>query len=937
MKKISLSEKKNIQIRGAQQNNLKKIDVDIPLKTFTVICGPSGSGKSSLAFETLFAEGQRRYTETLSNYVRQFIKEANKPQIEAIYNVPPPILLGQRNNIRSSRSIVGTHSEVLDHLRLIFSKTSQIQCPKHKVPLQGYSPSKGAQKINQTFEKGMLLFPIEKLKKTQATSLKAQLLKDGFTRISFFKKKKMEILFLDSLTPLPSSFYVVVDRLTFSDVKRVSDSLSQCYRASIQYNLHLKSGVAILLDSKGNIHFLNEKPSCPVCKYQFPLPLTPSLFNFNSTLGACPECKGFGNILSIDENKIIPHPNLSLSQGAIQIFSTPSTAFERRKLHAFCKDKKIDLHIPWSQLKKREKLLLWKGNKDFIGINGFFKFLEEKRYKMHIRILLARYKTPIECQKCSSNRTRKELLDILFQNKNIAEWTQLTFSQIEKELNVIKLSPEQSLLIDEALKALKRKIQFINQIGLGYLRLNRPTRTLSGGELQRLNLASQLGIGLSQILYILDEPTIGLHSQDCKKLIEMLQGLQKNGNTILTIEHDPEIIQQAQHIIEMGPGSGEKGGEIIHKGSISSFLKNKNSPTSLALTHPKKNIIKQRPVNVNNFKYFLKLQGCHIHNLKNIDIQIPLNRMVVCSGVSGSGKSSLIVYTLCSALKQVLGDKKKSALYNKPLPLKSMEGTNRIKRVSLIDQSPAEQTLRSLVATYIDIYTSIRNIMALAPLSKKKGLLPRAFSLNVDGGRCPDCRGLGYQEIEMVFMDPVRLICESCKGLRFQKSLLEVQFRNKNIHQILQMTVDQSMNFFKAYPPIFRPLSILKKVGLEYLKLGQSLSTLSGGESQRMKLARELSNSNIKGTFYILDEPSTGLHIREIDLLLKVLDHLVEKGASVILVEHNLQVISNCDYIIDLGPKAGEEGGYLVGQGPLNDFLIKNKGATAQCLRSYIN
>ena len=924
----------SILIRGAQQNTLKNINIDIPLKTFTVICGPSGSGKSSLAFETLFAEGQRRYTETLSNYIRQFIKEASKPNIESIHNVPPPIVLGQRNNIRSSRSIAGTHSEVLDHLRVIFAKTAQVQCPKHKIPLQGYSSSQGALKISKTFTKGWLLFPIEKTKKKHILQLKKQLLADGFTRIGFLKKtKKLEIQNLSVSTSLPSSFYVSVDRLMFSDVQRVSDSLSQCYKWSLQYNPHFKTGTAIVLDSKNKLHFLTENPSCPVCKYQFSLPVTPSLFNFNSTLGACSACKGFGNILSVDENKVVPNPQLSLAQGAISIFSTPSTAFERRKLHAFCKEKSIDLHIPWFQLKKKEQLLLWKGDNHFIGINGFFKFLEEKRYKMHIRILLARYKTPVPCKECSSRRLRKETSLFLFQNKTISEWTQMSFSQIEEYLNAIQLSSSQLLLIDEVLKTLKRKIQFINQIGLGYLRLNRPTRTLSGGELQRLNLASQLSIGLSQILYILDEPTIGLHSKDCEILISMLKNLQKNGNTILIIEHDPAVIKKAQHIIEMGPGSGEKGGQVIFSGSFSSFLKDKSSLTLKSLKRSKNNIVQPRPMNINNFKYFLKLKNCRIHNLKNINIQIPLNRMVVCSGVSGSGKSSLIVHTLYPALKQMLKDKKSKNSFTHS----SIEGVERIKRAVLIDQSPAEQTLRSLIATYINIYTSIRNIMGEASSIQRKSFSPRDFSLNVDGGRCPECRGLGYQEIEMIFMDPIRLICESCKGLRFQTSILEVCFKRKNIHQILQMTVNQAMDFFKAHPSIFQPLSILKKVGLEYLKIGQSLSTLSGGESQRIKLARELADSNIKGTCYIFDEPSTGLHIQEIDLLLKVLDQLIHQGASVILIEHNLQMISNCDYIIDLGPKAGEEGGRIVGQSPLNDFILKNKGVTAQSLRSYLN
>ena len=924
------SHQKFIHIKEAEQNNLKKIDVRIPLKHFTVICGPSGSGKSSLAFETLFAEGQRRYTETLSNYVRQFIKEASKPHLKEIKNIPPPVLLEQRNNLRSSRSIVGGHSEVLDHLRLIFSKVGQVYCPQHQIPLKGFSPSEGARELNSTLDKGTLLFPIEKIKKKQKALIQKQLLKDGFIRIGILKQRKFKILPLEASTTLPLSCYVVVDRLAFNNIQRVSDSLSQCYRSSLQYNSHFSSGVALVLDAQNNIHYLNEKPSCPNCQYQFPFPLTPSLFNFNSTLGACSSCKGFGSILSIDEKKVIPRPELTLVQGAIHLLNSPSTSFERRTLLSFCKEKKIDIHTPWEKLPQKHKKLIWKGGRRFIGIQGFCDFLEERKYKMHVRILLSRYKTAFPCKECVSQRTRKEVQHIQFQNKNIWEWTQMSFLELEKNLNSIQLSSKKMELIQEALKSLKRKVSCINQMGLDYLRLDRLTQTLSGGEFQRLNLANQLGLGLSQILYILDEPTIGLHSQDGTRLISMLKNLQKNGNTVLTIEHDPQVIKEAGHIIEMGPGSGEKGGYIIYSGSPSNFFKNKKSPTALAFKKPKTNILKGRIIDSKNYKYFLKLKGCHIHNLKNIDIQIPLNRMVVCSGVSGSGKSSLIVDTLYPALENVLKNRKEK------LPFKSLEGFDPIKKVSLIDQSPVEKNRRSLVATYMGIYTNIREIMAQTSQSRNQNITAQHFSLNLNAGRCPDCSGLGYQEIEMVFMDPVRLTCDTCKGLQFQPHVLKVKYLDRNIYQILQLTVEQAMDFFKAYPPIFKSLSILKKVGLEYLKIGQNLSTLSGGESQRLKVARELTGTSIKGTFYILDEPSTGLHMQEIELLLKVLDYLVEKGATVVLVEHNLQMIANCDYIIDLGPQAGEKGGFIVGQGTLKKFIQTNKGATAQCLQAFL-
>ena len=928
-----MKSKKFIEIRGAEQNNLKKIDVDIPLHTFTVICGPSGSGKSSLAFETLFAEGQRRYTETLSNYARQYIKEAVKPLVESVSNVPPPILLSQRNNVRSSRSTVGSHSEILDHLRIIFAKAGVVQCPKHKVPLKKYSSSQGALEIKKKFDRGYLLFPVEKTSKKNREFFKRQMITEGYNRIATIKKNKINVQHISDIKQLPSSlFYGVTDRLSFSDIPRVSDSLSQCYKASLQYNPHFQAGKALLFDLKKGCFFLNEKPACPVCLFEFPLFLTPSLFNFNSPLGACTDCKGFGNTLTVDIHKVVPDTCLTIAQGCIHVFSTPAVAFERRKLNAFCRDKNIDTHTPWNKLSEKQKEALWKGDKSFFGIKGFFDFLETQKYKMHIRIFLSRYKTAVLCSKCKGGRLRKETKWILFQGKSMENWFQMTLSEFQKKLESLKLSANEKILIKEPLKALIRKVKFINDIGLGYLRLNRPIRTLSGGELQRLNLSGQLSIGFSQILYILDEPTIGLHAYDCHKLMLMIKQLSALDNTVVVIEHDPEVIQTAEHIIEMGPDSGFRGGEVIYNGSKNSFFKNEKSLTVQALSS--RQMGSCREINLQNFKYFLKLKGCHLHNLKNINVQIPLGRLTVCTGVSGSGKSSLITETLYNSVRGLLN---KKAFSSKDHFVNQVEGFEKIRRVILVDQSPAEQHSRSLICTYMGFYTFIRELMASAGSNHPKSFKSRDFSLNVDGGRCPECKGLGYQEIEMVFMDPVRLTCDECKGLRFQSSVLDIQFRNKNIHQILQMTVHQAMEFFTAYPSIFSRLSILHKVGLGYLTLGQSLSALSGGESQRLKLARELSDSKIDGTLYIFDEPSTGLHFKEVDLLIKVLNQLVDQRATVVLVEHNLQLISHCDYVIDLGPSAGEKGGFLVEQNPLPQFIKSKKGVTARCLREFLN
>ena len=920
-----------IEIQKAEQNNLKQIDVNIPLGLFTVICGPSGSGKSSLAFETLFAEGQRRYTETLSNYARQYIKEASRPLIKSIKNIPPPILLSQRNNIQSSRANIGTHSETLDHLYIIFSKVGAIQCPQHKIPLQKLSSSEAALELKQKFQRGYLLFPIENSKKENKLIHK-QLIQDGLTRIGIIKKKKMVINSLNEISKIPKSlFYVVVDRLEFKDEKRSSDSIRQCYKNSLKYNVHFHSGRALVYDIDERITFFNEKPACPICCFEFPLPFTPSLFNFNSTLGACSFCKGFGNNFIIDEKKVVPDINLTLAKGALSIFSTPSTALERRQLHSFCKEKKIDLHTPWEKLSSRQKKMIWEGDSSYYGVKGFFDFLETRKYKMHVRILLSRFKTAQTCRECHGRRLKKEVMWVKVQNKTISDCSQFTVSEFQEWLKTLKLKASQKSLIAEPLKRLQQKIRFINDIGLGYLHLNRPMHTLSGGELQRLNLSSQLGIGFSQILYILDEPTIGLHPYDSQRLLHMIKELQKQGNTLVVVEHDADVIKSAQNIIEMGPGSGFQGGEIIYNGSKSVFLKHKSSPTSLSLRASCDLPLKKSK----KAKKFLQLKGCHLHNLKNIDVSIPLGHICVCTGVSGSGKSSLITHTLNKVLKDILEKKQKICFEN--FCLKKIEGHESIKKINHIDQSPAQQHSRSLVITYIGAYKFIRELMASTYSNKQKGFKAGSYSLNIEGGRCPECRGLGYQEIEMIFMDSVRLTCETCKGTRFQSSLLEVRFKNKNINEILKMTVRQALDFFMPYPSIFSSLSVLNKIGLEYLSLGQNLSSLSGGESQRLKLARELNGGKIKDNLYIFDEPSTGLHFREIDLLIKVFQELVSQGATILLVEHNLQVISQCDYIIDLGPFAGSDGGSIIQQGFIHDFIKKNKGVTVQCLREFLN
>ncbi len=915
-----------IKIKGARQNNLKGFDLQIPLQKFTVVCGLSGSGKSSLAFETLFAEGQRNYTQTLSNYSRQYINEMAKPLIESIENIPPALALQQKNTVRSARPTVATLTE-LDHLfRLLFMHSGQAFCPEHNTPLRSFSPHQGAQEIQKLFPKGkgIVSFPI-KLHRTGLNwpGLKKKLLKEGLTRV--WQKQdntRAGLPLLKEINQINQSakeFYVVVDRLMFKDRARLTDSLKSAYKLFLRYNKTEKAGEALIsphkattekkLNPKHEIFFLSESPSCPHCAYRFPFyPFPLSLFNFNSSLGACPTCKGFGHQLAVDEKKVVPYPEKSIMEGAIMPWTTPSTSSEFRSLKQFCRKKNIDLHCPWNNLSTAHKKKIWKGDASFMGMEGFFDYLERKKYKMHVRVFLNRYKSAFSCPDCKGQRFRKELAFVRWQNKTIMEFYDTHIGAL-KEFFLSCTQNEHPQAF-----SLIRKISFIlkvlDNIGLSYLSLGRSVKTLSSGEFQRLNLAHQMGLELSQVLYVLDEPTVGLHAQDSQNLIRMLKDLCDKGNTMLVVEHDPDLIRQADFIVEMGPGSGFKGGEVVFQGTKEDFLKCSHSLTKAGLEKQKESKPLILPVDFENHKYFLEISGCQAHNLKNVSLRVPLNRLVTVTGVSGSGKSTLISQTLYPALANILG-------YGgiKGHPFKTLKGAEQVQKVVWINPAPVKNQKNSLVATYAGVYGFIRHVMALNCHQMGREEIPsRLFSLNVEGGRCPSCRGLGYQEIDMVFMDPIRTPCEECQGKRFKQEVLDLKWKNKNMDQILNMTVDTASEFFVSSPYIWKPLSFLKKVGLNYLLLGQTLRTLSGGESQRLKLSRELMGQP-KNTLYIMDEPTVGLHFREVELLLSVLRELIRQGGSVLLIEHHLDLIQQSDFIIDMGPGAGPEGGKIIAKG----------------------
>lgn len=950
---------KSIHAWGIKQNNLKGVEIDIPLGSFTVVCGPSGSGKSSLAFETLYAEGQRRYIESLSSYSRQFLNKAPKPDLEGIENIPPAISIEQKNSVKSSRSTVGTTTELVDYLRLLFEKIGHAYCPDHGVELRVDSPSTAAERVLKTFpgERGYVLVRVPADGRlAEGKRLLALLKSEGYRRVYVGKKTTRQpewsegheyaqvavgqVLDLDDPVfvkkGMPKSeFFLVIDRLVFApgERDRAADSLAQAFQASMKFSKALNAPQAEVLTVDGKRLLLSEENSCSVCGFKFPS-ITSALFSFNSPVGACPDCNGFGNILDLDPQKLIPNPQLSLAQGAIAPFAMPSAAQDRKMLRAFCKKMKIDMDAPWSRLPDKQKKLIWNGNADFYGVKGLFEYLETKKYKMHVRVFISRFKSPFVCPTCHGARLKPEAMQVKIRGRSIADLSALTIADLYAFVQGIELSEFEATVCAEPFRQIRERLRFLNDVGVGYLTVDRPTKTLSGGEFQRLQLANQLGMGLSRTLYVLDEPTVGLHPRDTDRLIGVLKGLRDLGNTLVVVEHDHDVIRNASHVIEMGPGSGHLGGEVIYAGNAGDFLRAPQSKTAgylrphagaALLTEP-------RPVDIDEYKHLLSFKGCHGHNLKNINISIPLNRLVTVTGVSGSGKSTLVTKTIYPTVARHLGVE-----YLPGLPFKSAKGLEQIKGVILVDQSAIGKTARSNPLTYLKIFDSVRTIMAASSEAKARGYGAGTFSLNVDGGRCPVCKGLGYELVDMLFMDDVEIKCDACDGKRYRPEILEITYKHKNMDDILNMTVAEAMDFFVSYPNVRRPLSVLREVGLEYLKLGQSANTLSGGESQRMKLARELIGARQQRTLYILDEPTTGLHYREVHLLLKVLNHLVESGGTVLLVEHNLEIIKHSDYVIDLGPEAGDKGGQIMAEGaPAQLIKRAAKSHTGRYLKAYI-
>ena len=930
-----------ITIKGARQHNLKNIDIELPKNEFIVITGVSGSGKSSLAFDTIYSEGQRRYVESLSAYARQFIGQMNKPEVDSIEGLSPAISIEQKTTNRNPRSTVGTITEVYDYLRLLFAHIGIAHCPICHTAVEKQSVDEIVESIMSKFDEGskiILLSPVVKDKKGTHKNIFLNLFKKGFVRA----RVNGEVLYLEDEIELDKNkkhnIEVVVDRLVLKkDDKDFESRLTQSIEAAIE----LSNGKLIVNDGKSD-YLYSENYSCPNHEDVSIPELNPRLFSFNAPYGACPECKGLGKKLEVDENKLIENPDLSIEDGGMYIPGAMARkGYSWEIFRAMAKAAKIDLTKPVKDLTKKELDIIFYGYDEkfkFDYTGGDFDFHGYKEYEGAVKNLERRYyesfseaqKEEIEnrymveriCKVCKGKRLKDEVLAVTVNDKNIMEICDMSIKNSLDFFMNLSLTEKQEKIAKEILKEIRERLTFMTNVGLDYLTLSRETKTLSGGESQRIRLATQIGSGLTGVLYVLDEPSIGLHQKDNDKLLATLNRLKELGNTLIVVEHDEDTMMQADKILDIGPGAGTFGGEVVAFGSPKEIMKNKNSITGKFLSGKEEIEI---PKKRRKWNKTLKLFGAKGNNLKNIDVEFPLGVMTVVTGVSGSGKSTLVNSTLYPILFNQLN---KGKLY--PLKYDKIEGLEELEKVINIDQTPIGRTPRSNPATYTKLFDDIRDIFAETQDAKLHGFKKGRFSFNVKGGRCEACQGAGILKIEMNFLPDVYVECEVCKGKRYNKETLDVYYKGKNIYDVLEMSVLEAYDFFKNIPTLERKLKVLIDVGLDYIKLGQPATTLSGGEAQRIKLATELSKMSKGNTVYILDEPTTGLHFQDIKKLLEVLNRLLEKGNTVIIIEHNLDVIKTADHIIDIGVDGGENGGTVVATGTPEEIAKSKKSYTGK-------
>jgi excinuclease ABC subunit A len=962
----------SIVVRGARVHNLKNIDFTIGHNTLTVVTGVSGSGKSSLAFDTIYAEGQRRYVESLSAYARQFLERIEKPDADVIDGIAPAVAIRQKNSTRNPRSTVATATEIYDYLRLLFARVGRTFCLKCGQEVKKDAVDEVADTILGMEDETRLqvFFPLQststrsvdtakknargrKKSRAEESRLPSDVLKTrlldlrtrGFNRLyqngQIFEFSTPEsLLDIDFNAPV----FVLVDRLVVAaDARtRIVDAIETAYRESgeVIFETAPREG-----EAPQQFRF-SQRFECKRdhIRYEEPEPI---LFSFNNPYGACPRCQGFGNTIDFDLDLVIPDQSKTLNDGAIEPWTKPKYRPLFTELKRFAKQVKIPLDIPWSELDLEQQKLIVDGEGKFPGIRGFFNHLERKKYKLHVRVFLSRYRGYSVCPTCGGARLRPEAQQVKINGRNICEVCSMTVEQASDFFQSLELRPQEAAIADKLLVEIGERLRFLNDVGLEYLTLDRLASTLSGGEAQRIQLATSLGSRLVGTLYVLDEPSIGLHSRDTHRLIKILHNLRDLGNTILVVEHDPDIMKSSDRILDLGPGAGENGGKVIATGTYAEIKRN---PASLTGRYLAEDLRIQLPNNRRKpGPQSLEIRGARAHNLKSIDLKIPLGMIVAITGVSGSGKSSLlhdVLYqALVSAKKQTNGSQPPAPYWD------SIEGADYLDDVVLVDQSPIGRTPRSNPVTYIKAFDGIRDLFASLPESQKRGFSAGHFSFNIPGGRCETCQGDGTVTVEMQFLADVELVCEECKGTRYKPQVLDVRYRGKNIHEVLNLTVKEALKFFAEAPKITEKLRVLEEVGLGYLRLGQSATTLSGGEAQRMKLAahlqpaaREIGRPSSMGSpqrkrriLYIFDEPTTGLHFDDVSKLLSAFRRLIDAGGSIVVIEHNLEVIKTADWVIDLGPEGGERGGYVVGTGTPEAIAKLPNSYTGKYLAAVLN
>jgi excinuclease ABC subunit A len=947
---------KDITVKGAREHNLKNIDVSMPRESLVVITGLSGSGKSSLAFDTIYAEGQRRYVESLSAYARQFLELMQKPDVDHIDGLSPAISIEQKTTSRNPRSTVGTVTEIYDYLRLLWARIGIPISPATGLPIESQSVSQMVDKVMSLPDgtRGFLLAPIVRGRKGEYKKEFAELMQKGFGRV----KVDGEFYELDAVPVLDKKFKhdidVVVDRLV------IREGLETRLADSFETALLLSDGLALLefssrdggevpaeFDQHGRMLF-SAKFACPVSGFTIE-EIEPRLFSFNNPYGACPQCDGLGTKLYFDPTLVVPDPNKALSAGAIHPWAKSDAPYYKQTLISLGAHYGFSIDATWASLPEEAQNAILHGSdgveirmnyndgkrkyevvKPFEGVIGNIKRRWRETISNWMRDELSKYQTKTKCETCKGQRLKPEALAVKINGKNISEITALSIVDVLNWFNQMdtELSKQQKQIAERVLREIKERLGFLNNVGLDYLSLSRASRTLSGGESQRIRLASQIGSGLTGVLYVLDEPSIGLHQRDNERLLETLINLKKLGNTVIVVEHDEDAIRTADYVIDMGPGAGEHGGQIVAEGTPEEVIANENSLTGQYLSG-KKQIPTPKTWRSGKKNQFITIEGATANNLKNVSLSIPLGTFCCITGVSGSGKSTLIIETLYKAVASHLNGARLV-----PGKHKKITGLEFIDKIVDIDQSPIGRTPRSNPATYTGAFTPIREWFASLPEAGARGYKPGRFSFNVKGGRCEACKGDGLIKIEMHFLPDVYVECDQCRGSRFNRETLEVKFKGKSIADILHMTVEEGVKFFKAVPSVRDKLAMLERVGLGYIKIGQSATTLSGGEAQRVKLSKELAKRSTGKTLYILDEPTTGLHFEDIRKLLEVLQELVDGGNTVLVIEHNLEVIKCADYIVDIGPEGGDRGGKIIATGTPQDIAKSKKSYTGQFLKN---